>query len=1153
MTLGGFRIEQEIGAGGMGKVFLATQLSLDRPVALKILPSDLAGNAEQVQRFFNEVHLLARLEHPNIVTAHEAGEDGGVLFMAMAYVKGESLESRLSREGTVPEREALRIAGKVSRALAYAWNEHRLLHRDIKPSNILMDARGEPKLADLGLSVTVGRAPRRGQDDTIAGTPNYMSPEQVRGEREVDFRTDMYSLGATLYHMLTGQLPFAAETIEETLQRQVTEQLPDPRVYAPGTSDPCVALLEMLMAKDPHARPPSWEALIADLDRVRSGKTPLGKPLARGDSILLRLSDVGQLAEARKLRLNHDQVQKLRQAHAPASREEHTMWPAWIVLILMLALTAVGVWYVVRVRRIRPAPPPPPLAVPIEVPSPEQAAESLRKDEAERRMADVNRRLREADEFARAEAADLGAALARYRDLEKAAAGTGLEGAVRDRIAQLANRRRRAADAAVADLRTRADALAAAGDLEGARRLVEEYAGAMAKETAEARRAIAEEIRRRMDEAARLAQARALEREAWAALLADAASAVLRQDFASAQAAAERAAADRALAARAADVAALRDGIAAVARTPEIVLESIRADTGKTVILQLTGGADSWEILGVAGGIIEARRPVGMGFVARSIAFEDLSLQERYRRLGADNTAERWIMRGLLMMKGGNPEAARKAFDGAGNELGAALASAVAGQLAQAAEASAQAALDGALRAADVTAVAGEGPDDLARRIRRTRFAPSDAAAVRSAAAALRAQHGATEAIRRMEPVVKALEGADPIPREVDPERIDAALTEIERLNPSDEALLESHTMTEQGLELELSGNPTLADIGPLRDLPLYALRLDGTAVRDLGPLKGHRLARLDLSGSPVQDLSPLEGVPLRELVLRGCPIESLAGLKGAPLTVLDLRQTRVRSLSPLLGAPLKRLMLGGAPIETLRWLAQMPIEDLSIEACEGISDLRPLKGMPLRRLVLRSCPVQDLTPLQGAPLEELRLGGCNLLDLRTLAGLRPRILELTSCGVTSLDPLKGLAAESLELADNPRLSDLSPLRGAAIRQLDLRGTNVEDLSPLEGMPLEELDLTRTAVSNLAPLSGLPLTVLLVEACPRLSDVRPLMGCRHLTTLVLPSRVTDARVLRRHPSLQQLGFTQQSLVPAERFWRLVAGEDAGPREAPSWP
>ena len=271
-VVGGFLIKEKIGQGGMGEVYLATQLSMERNVALKILPPQFTRQGNFVVRFLKEVHFQAKLEHPNIVTAYEAGEDSGVYYMAMAYVKGETLEDLLEREGSLSEQDALRITEQVAEALRYAWDEHGLLHRDIKPGNIMVSAGTKAKILDLGLSKSIHDTRAITHADTLMGTPNYMSPEQIDRPQDVDFRGDMYALGMTLYHMLTGVIPFADTSYLKTLKRQEIEQLRDPRTLMPGINEATTRLLEWTLARHEDERPASWNDFLAALRAARSQK-----------------------------------------------------------------------------------------------------------------------------------------------------------------------------------------------------------------------------------------------------------------------------------------------------------------------------------------------------------------------------------------------------------------------------------------------------------------------------------------------------------------------------------------------------------------------------------------------------------------------------------------------------------------------------------------------------------------------------------------------------------------------------------------------------------------------------------------------------------------------------------------------------------------
>ncbi|MCK5805202.1 MAG: protein kinase [Lentisphaeria bacterium] len=271
VTIGGFRIERLLGQGGMGQVFLARQLSMDRPIALKVLSPAHTSDPEFLERFLHEVRLTAKLEHPNIVTAHEAGADGGIHYLAMTFVDGEDLEESLKREGhPMPERDALGVALACARGLRYAWEEFQLLHRDIKPANIMLDRRGEVHLMDLGLAKSMSEETNLTVTGRVMGTPAYMSPEQASGE-SLDVRADIYSLGATVYRLVTGVRPFEAPSVGKLIAMIIRDPLRSPREHNPNLSDDCVRLVEWMMAKAPDHRPESWAVVKKAIETVLAG------------------------------------------------------------------------------------------------------------------------------------------------------------------------------------------------------------------------------------------------------------------------------------------------------------------------------------------------------------------------------------------------------------------------------------------------------------------------------------------------------------------------------------------------------------------------------------------------------------------------------------------------------------------------------------------------------------------------------------------------------------------------------------------------------------------------------------------------------------------------------------------------------------------
>ena len=256
-----FRIERRIGRGGMGEVYLATDLALDRSVALKVLGREISDDTTARDRFVREARAQARINHPNICHIYFIGEQFGRLFFAMELVEGENLQQRVDRLGRIPHREAVELTRMAAAGLAEA-QKHGFTHRDVKPSNLLLDKHGVLKVADFGLVDTVSRGEDR--DGAIVGTPRYMAPEQSRGE-PVDFRADMYALGVTLHHLVAGTPPFDGRTVADLVAQHLDDGRPR---FADGTVV-LDTLCDRLMAKRPADRFASYEELLACLDNAR--------------------------------------------------------------------------------------------------------------------------------------------------------------------------------------------------------------------------------------------------------------------------------------------------------------------------------------------------------------------------------------------------------------------------------------------------------------------------------------------------------------------------------------------------------------------------------------------------------------------------------------------------------------------------------------------------------------------------------------------------------------------------------------------------------------------------------------------------------------------------------------------------------------------
>jgi serine/threonine-protein kinase len=274
-----YTIEGEIGRGGMGVVYRARDERLQRRVAIKVLPPELAFQRDIRERFTREAQTAARLSHPHIVPIHSVGEGGGLVYFVMGYVDGESVAARIRRRGRLPVEEVRRIMKEAADALSAA-HALSIIHRDIKPDNILLEGtRGRVMVTDFGIAKALSStsaATLTGAGVAI-GTPAFMSPEQAAGEREIDGRSDVYSLGIVAYQMLTGELPFNAPTVAGILMKQITEPAPDLRAKRGDAPDDLALAVTRCLEKDPENRWPSTDALRRALEsRTVSGYRPTG-------------------------------------------------------------------------------------------------------------------------------------------------------------------------------------------------------------------------------------------------------------------------------------------------------------------------------------------------------------------------------------------------------------------------------------------------------------------------------------------------------------------------------------------------------------------------------------------------------------------------------------------------------------------------------------------------------------------------------------------------------------------------------------------------------------------------------------------------------------------------------------------------------------
>jgi serine/threonine-protein kinase len=452
----GYEFFKKLGEGGMGDVYLARQKSMDRLVAIKILPKKLSRDEEFIGRFLREARLAGKLDHVNIVRGLDVSESGGYHYFVMEYVEGKSLDQFIPKSGGMEEDRALHICMQVARALAFAHAKG-IVHRDIKPANILVNADDVAKVCDMGLAKQVGSESYLTVTGTTVGTPHYISPEQARGASDIDTRSDIYSLGATLYHCVTGKTPFSGTSAAVIMTKHLTEELPWPQDVNSKVSEHCCHLLEKMMAKDPADRYQTPKELVADMEFVIDGKRPPSGAMEAGKSSVAKAPVVTK--KPPKKAAVERRLSRRRSALKDPGEEKKSFppWALWtsigagaLVVIVVLSFALSGR------KPERPRLEEKPVA---EAPKPEPEPE---------KKADLEVMYEYTVKWANDNPDDLEGAVGKYELLRKRAVGTVWEMKAADAIRDLKKKREKTVAAELEKLRKKAADLVEAGDYDGA-------------------------------------------------------------------------------------------------------------------------------------------------------------------------------------------------------------------------------------------------------------------------------------------------------------------------------------------------------------------------------------------------------------------------------------------------------------------------------------------------------------------------------------------------------------------------------------------------------------------------------------------------------------------------------------------------------------
>jgi serine/threonine-protein kinase len=308
LVFDGYEVKSVLGEGGLGVVYLAKQLSMKRFVALKVLYPKWVKDEEFRKRFLLEARIVGKLSHANLIQVFDIGFDKGQYYFSMEYISGKSLETLVEKNGPIEFRKALNIALEVLSSLEYIWKK-KLVHRDIKPGNIMLTADSIAKLGDFGF-VKCNVESQLCTSDYVLGTPDYMSPEQAMGREDMDFRSDIYSLGATLYYILTASPPFQG-TESMVIRQHIKSSIPSPKSIVHEIPDSVCIIIEKMMAKLPKDRYNSATELEEDLRLCLRGKEPKQERLDPEKSAVARSDDENHaITKLYKLEREHHEFQQ---------------------------------------------------------------------------------------------------------------------------------------------------------------------------------------------------------------------------------------------------------------------------------------------------------------------------------------------------------------------------------------------------------------------------------------------------------------------------------------------------------------------------------------------------------------------------------------------------------------------------------------------------------------------------------------------------------------------------------------------------------------------------------------------------------------------------------------------------------------------------
>lgn len=1111
----GFEILEVLPKGGMSTVYKARQISLDRVVAIKVLPPAMGVDPADVEKFMTEARITASLKHPNIVQVYDFGKsEDGIYYTVMEYISGYSVSAWIRRKHFLSEENSLLCSLSVAAAMKYAWQKASIVHCDIKPDNVIIDGDGTVKVADLGLARSVKSifGKKSSDEKLVLGTPNYISPEQSRGDEDLDCRADIYSLGAMIYHCMTGTMPFEGLPPLEVMDRQITDQIPDPQDVNPRISVWSACLIEKMMAKDRSFRQKDWDEAIRDISNARSEMMPQGSLPATVVSTIRR-----------SFKRNQQEQQDVFQ---PASRKRDMVPPmaisapdgtprpprpfffrkkaitcaagavllvafGWAFLHALNARKAGGTnARIAEETKIEP---------PSDASSPRPAPHAI-PDEAERRAAEKYDGLAR---WVRANPTNYAGAYLRYRNLANDLKGT-----------KYASRAKAEADKleqnGIKGIFTQLDRKSS--DLERKKRfndaaaVYEKYDGPFSGQTRAERERRSRALRAKHEDYVRKQQVirqtadrqlqHAADEIAWIIVEDDVLAALARMDCL---------ASDLPAAAARPDFNGMKNLMRKSLGAEQIILDSFRLQKAQEVTVDFARGQQKVLINDVQGDVIVVDKvrlnEDGLRSMRlwKNIRLQDLSLDEKAGRLSrAGLGPETALMQTLLALKEGEYKRAVESARQTGSILADALVNAIERHSREVNEWRASSALAYILRKAGLRNENAPLPDPEACLAALRGKPPFSRGTAHKLVSIFRTRYNTTVIAQRYDKVLAMLTSSDmagsaaiqPASPPARPDELQKSSSPATNLVVSNLIELNPGIRRDQiDLQVDESGqivmaelvSPDLRDITPLENLgSLQRLVCAGlrknewseypviAPLADLAPIKKMNLRELSLNNTKVKDISALGQMTLSSLNLANTRVADLAPLKTAVLASLDVSYTPVRELRSLAGAPLVYLNICGTEVYDLSPLAGAPLVFLAADSTR-LRDLNAIRSLRLQHLSVRRTPVTDLLVLKEMPLEYLDVSETRVRDLAPLEGMHLRKLAIGKTDVSDISILKGMRLRELDLHDT-RIRDLSALTDMPLENLNISESDVRDIAVLRSLPLKSLAMRNTGVSDLSPL-----------------------------------------------------------------------------------